>query len=108
MRLTFPEATASLDDGRLEELVAQAQARAESYGLTSDADRARFLNLAAVFGWDFDQDPERGWMQAMLTDPAVSSPSERLRLLAAACVRRLEIEEHNRRLRARFAPAGES
>lgn len=102
LRAAFPAATAALDDIQLLESVTQTRLRAESYGLASDADLARFLNLAVVFGWDFDHDPERTWMRRMLTDPTISSPSERLRLLTAAAIRRLEIEEHNRRLRATF------
>jgi hypothetical protein len=41
-------------------------------------------------------------MGEYLHDPAVSSPGERLRLLADECAHRRGVERHNRELRARF------
>ena len=39
------------------------------------------VEAAATFGWEFDGDAECAWMQAMLTDPEISAPGDRLRLL---------------------------
>ena len=103
IRTHFPAATASFDDHQLEALVSTTIARARRYDLVSEADVCRFLNLAATFGWEFDGDTECAWMQAMLTDPEISAPGDRLRLLVDESVRRLRVHEHNARLRAAFA-----
>jgi hypothetical protein len=103
LRRHFPGATASFDDSHLLKLVSATIARARQYQLFSESDFCRFLNLAATFGWEFDTDPDCAWMTAMLTDPSVSAPKDRIHLLVDESLRRLRVQEHNEKLRAVFA-----
>ena len=73
--------------------------RAASYGLTSQQQACRFINLAAAYGWDFDSNPDLLWMRKILTDTSPGRPGERLDRLVQTCLHRQSIEEHNRVLR---------
>jgi hypothetical protein len=84
--------------------VNEAIGRASHYGLSSEQDCARYLNLAMLFGFRFDQLPEHAWMRARLEDQSVSNPSERLALLVAECLRRMRVYENNRVLAAKLTP----
>lgn len=99
LRAQFHDALWPLDEAGLLELVDRALTRAWGYGLHTERDCTRFLNLAVVHGWDFEQQPQHGWMRALLTDPQVSSPSQRLHRLVDQCIYRSEVEENNRQLR---------
>ena len=45
---------AALSPRELRTMVEQGTARALSYGIEAERDICKFLNLIAVFGWDFD------------------------------------------------------
>lgn len=85
-----------------EELRAQVDAvirRAAVYQLRSPQQVCRFLNLAAVHGWEFDRAPDAGWMRGILTDSSLAEPGERLDRLVQGCLHRQEVEAHNLALR---------
>lgn len=96
----------AVGDEELAARAAQACDRAAAYGIRSERDVCRFLNLAAKFGWDFDRSPETSWMRAMLTDTSITSPGLRLDCLVDECLHRSEAAESNARLRGRFLAAG--
>jgi hypothetical protein len=83
----FPHAVCTFDAAALrrtvEETVTGAAAR---HGYTSMRDLTRYLNLAAAYGWDFEERPECAWMQTYLHDPDVSCRSARLERLVACCI----------------------
>ena len=58
-------------------------------------DVTRFVNLCANYGLEFDAQPDHAWMRQILSDAAISSPSERLRLLTATCLHRAAVARHN-------------
>jgi hypothetical protein len=101
LRAQFPEELQGEDDDTLHGRVEAALARAALFGLHTERDCCRYLNLAVLYGWDAGQRPEHAWMTAILTDPAVSDPSQRLHRLVLHCIRRSEVEDHNRQLRNR-------
>ena len=84
---------------KAETFVRMARAKAASYQLTGARDIRHFVDLCAVNGIDFDQEPANAWMRAALLDPAITNPSERLRVLLAKCQRRLSVIEHNARVK---------
>ncbi|MGY2440936.1 hypothetical protein [Pseudomonas sp. SDO52101_S400] len=92
----------TVDDEVLCQHVEATLDRASAYGLNSERDCLRFLNLAVVCGWDFDLQPEHGWMRDLLADTAVSTPGDRLERLLEEYCHRCDIEENNRRLEAEF------
>jgi len=102
LRHHFQEELAALDDNRLKLKVSQSLKRAATYGVTSQQDSYRYLNLAATYGWEFDQDPDLSWMQRYLTDPHITHASERLNLLVDQCIYRIDVEAHNRQLQEEF------
>lgn len=106
LRDHLPGQVAGVEDAVLRHRVSQAVGRAAGYGLTSRRDCCRYLNVAALYGWEFDRAPENAWMRRYLEDPQVSSPSDRLGLLVDQCIHRMRVEEENRRLAEEFAAGG--
>jgi len=102
LRQFFPESVPFLDDQAVRCRVEYTLRRAAVFGLSSRQDLCRYLNLAALFGWDFDRNPHRAWMHCYLTDDQVSCPSERLARLVKECAFRSKIREKNRALRKEF------
>ena len=103
VRLYFASAVESLDDQALHGLVERTASRARDYGLASEQDVCRFLNLCAVYGWDFDEQPDNRWMRELLTDAAVTDPGQRLRRLVDRCLHQRDVERHNQRIAEEFA-----
>jgi len=97
LRREFPAEFEDTCETDLRETVRIAIARARHYRLSSARDLCRYLNLCAVFGWEFDANPS---LRSMLRDRRIASPSARLQRVFAACVRRLEVEEYNAALAA--------
>lgn len=104
-RSYYPDAVSHLTHTALLAQLHTCHSRAQGYGLNSRRDLYRFVNLALSFGWEFDRDANLPWVRQYLTDPRVDSPAQRLELLVKYAIRRLEIEESNRALRQKFAPA---
>jgi hypothetical protein len=102
LREQFHDELWAVDGVSLHRDVDAAIHRAESYGLHSERDCCRYLNLAVTYGWDFDSQPQNDWMRKILTDTQVTSPSQRLHRLVDQCIYRSEVEESNRRLRLQF------
>lgn len=98
----FPAAFAAMDADELSRYVRRGLEKARSYGLDSPRDFFRFLNLCAAYGADFDAERRHSWMREALLDAAVTSPSDRLRLLTAECIRRARIAAANESRRRRF------
>ncbi|MCH9681628.1 MAG: hypothetical protein K0V04_09355 [Deltaproteobacteria bacterium] len=97
LRQAFGPGLAELDDGVLRPRVEQTVLRAHGLGLRAPLDELRFLNLAASFGWQFDQDTP--WVGPMLRDGSIPEPSERLRRVKARFVRQLQLAQHNFQVR---------
>ena len=84
--------------------VRAAQAKAADYGLTTERDLYRFVNLCASVGLDFDLRPDTSWMRQALVDPLITSPSERLRVLTSTWLHRAAIEAENAAIAAPAVP----
>jgi hypothetical protein len=76
--------------------------RARGYGLRSPAELAAFVDLAATHGIELETLPENAWMRAMLTDPDVSVPGQRLERLVLEIARRASREKKNEEVKAAF------
>jgi hypothetical protein len=93
----FPDESAAMGDKALRAHIRHAIARAKEYGVTSERDLCKYLNLTMVYGRDFDTDPELEWMRDFLADPDVPDPGERMSRLYAESLHRLEREAVDRR-----------
>ncbi|WP_158568966.1 MULTISPECIES: peptidoglycan-binding protein [unclassified Duganella] len=107
LRCDFPATAGDLGSDELHRRVDQAIERAAGFQLLSQQQAGRYINLAAVYGWEFDRDPALSWMRAILTDTILPRPEERLDRLMETCLHRQRTEEHNRLLHRQlgWAPA---
>lgn len=103
LREQFADELHTLPDGVLHARVSKALRRAASYGIHSERDCCRFLNLAVFYGWDFGQSDATAWMHRILSDPDISAPAARLHALVAQCIYRTQVAENNARVNAQFA-----
>lgn len=102
LRTSFADRLGALPDDELDRNVETVLLRARELGVNHPADDLRFLNLAACFGWTFDR--EVPWVEPMLRDTTISTPSERLRRVKARFVRQLQLEVRNAEVRRAFGP----
>jgi hypothetical protein len=77
MKRCFPEKCAELEDAMLEELIHYASQRASDYGFVNEREVCKFVDLALLFGRDFDRDPSLDWAQGILLDPDFELATER-------------------------------
>jgi hypothetical protein len=102
LREQFHDELWAVDAATLQRQVDTTIHRARNYGLSTERDCCRYLNLAVTYGWDFDRQPQYDWMRKILIDTQVTTPSQRLHKLVDQCIYRSEVEECNRRLRLQF------
>jgi hypothetical protein len=80
-------------DGLGEEGVVEAVhygiTRAATYGITSERDVCKYLDLMFALGRDFDTDTQFDWPQPILTDPKTPDPTARINLLYDAALARI-------------------
>ena len=93
-RSEFADELADVDDARLDRFLDWVTAEAARYGFVALRDVLGFLNLTLVYGEGFLSRPELGWMVAGLTNPEVTSPSERLRLVYVEALSRAGSNDH--------------
>lgn len=72
--------------------------RAKSYGLSSERDLCKYLNLSMICGRDFDNNPHLSWMTKILSNSGITNPSDRIEKLYKEVLHRLEHQESGRRL----------
>jgi hypothetical protein len=85
----FPEQCGALDEARIIEAVHYGIARASTYGLISERDVCKYVDLMFALGRDFDTDPQFDWVQPMLTDANTPDPGARIELLYDAALTRI-------------------
>ncbi len=88
LREFFPEPCDSLGEIELRQVCRYGARTGKRYGLESEQDLCKYLNLMFVFGWDFDTNPTFPWAQRILNDPDVSGPTLRINRLY------LEAQQH--------------
>lgn len=105
LREQFPTDLWGVEQNTLHSNIAAALLSANRYGLHSERDCCRYLNLAVLYGWEFDRLDGNAWMRSCLTDMQISTPSQRLNRLVDQCLHRSEVAEHNRNLRVAMSLA---
>jgi len=73
----FPRECASLEEPALTQLVRNSVRRADHYGFVNERDVCKYVDLALLFGSDFDTDPKLDWAQTILGSPDYGDPGER-------------------------------
>ena len=102
LRRHLPDKVSQWNDRELDSKIAALFESAAQFGIDSGGDCARVANVAAVYGWDFIDNPGQRWMRNILADPAVSSSSARVGRLVGECKYRAGRDAGNRSLRLQF------
>lgn len=76
-----PEEAARVGEAALRSFVERGRAAAERHGLTTEQQIRLYLDLAAVYGPDFDTREDTFWAGEVLRDPALT-PDEKLARVA--------------------------
>jgi hypothetical protein len=85
LKKVFPEQSKSLDEPKLRETIQYGLQRAAAYGITSERDVCKYIDLIILHGRDFDKDPNLPWAQSVLQNQAIRNPSSKIeRLFKAA------------------------
>src|ERR1035438_2811932 len=70
----FPEKCEALGEPKVHETVKYGIQRSASYGITTEGDVRRYIDLMLTFGPEFDQDPELPWAASILNNKALINP----------------------------------
>jgi len=105
LRSHFPDECQALEPV-LELWVREGIAAARGRGLASERHLCKYLGLTMVFGLHFAAAPHLDWVRAVLDDPGVPSPGDRLERLYQEALHRLAREEEERSARDAFHAAG--
>lgn len=57
----FPDQCQKLGDKETRKAIRHGMNRAKSYGIVSQRDVSKYLNIMFIFGLDFDKDPRYPW-----------------------------------------------
>jgi hypothetical protein len=68
LRQLYPEQIDRLSQKQLQSLIKDGLNGAEWYGIQSEEDTARFLELCVVLGNGFDAQPENAWARSILEE----------------------------------------
>lgn len=101
-RREFPSAVAALDEVALRRQVGTVAEQASAYGIDTERDHARFLNLAIALGWSFFTQPGFSWVGEYLQDRQVSDMGARVDRVVSRCIRQLKVGEENAAARRAF------
>jgi hypothetical protein len=74
----FPEKCEALGEPKVRETVKYGIQRSASYGITTEGDVRRYIDLTVRFGPDFDQDPELPWASSILNNQAIINPTTKV------------------------------
>ncbi len=81
MSSTSPQCCKSLGDAALRRAISYGVQRAHNYGITSECDVCKYLDLMFGLGPDFDRDPKLPWAKEILSRSGTSEPAPRLAML---------------------------
>ncbi len=98
----FPDITAEYEDKVLLQHIRKSLDRAKTYQLTTERDLYKYVNITMIYGHDFDEKTEHGWMKEYLTDTDVPNPSQRLSRLYEEILERLERDAKNKRFQREY------
>ena len=81
----FPKRCAKLGEDGVREWIRYGIERARTYGIVSERDVCKYIDVMFVYGRDFDTDRRRPWAGQILNDPVIMPPAVRTnRLFRAA------------------------
>jgi hypothetical protein len=94
LRKCFPTQYAASGEPGLQSTIQYGIKRASSYGLTTEREVCKYIDLMIVFGRDFDRDPARPWISAILTGRHWRTPTVKLEHLYKTAQEQLKSGEN--------------
>lgn len=90
LRRFFPEHSAALDDEQMRALIRHGIERGARFGLVTERNVCKYIDVMFAMGAQFDDDPTRAWAVAILRDTSARPlPSDRINALYDAVLERL-------------------
>lgn len=77
----FPSESASLGQGGVRWMIRRGVERAPSYGITTERDTCKYIDIMMVFGRDFDVRPDLPWAAEILNDGVLRSGTAKIERL---------------------------
>ena len=93
VRKVFPDKAEALGEPKLREAIRYGAQRARSYSIISERDVCKYIDLAILYGPDFDKDRNLPWAQSILEKQNHSQPHRKSR---AALSRSQKAQRQNR------------
>lgn len=78
---SFPEKCEAMGEVKVRETVQYGIQRSASYGIITEGDVRRYIDLMLRFGPDFDQDPKLPWAASILNNKALINPTTKVNRL---------------------------
>src|SRR5215472_3275189 len=88
LRNSFPQQSELLGELRLREMIRQGVKRAGVYGITTERDVCKYVDLMMVWGTDFDQDQKLPWAGQILR--TCNNPSVKTTVLVETAKKKLQ------------------
>ena len=85
----FPRQFAELGEETARRTIQYGIKRAKGYGIVTERDVCKYVNLMVACGPDFDRDPALPWARRVLNDPQAEGPSDRIERLVKAATENL-------------------
>jgi hypothetical protein len=78
IRKCFPARLDTLGEQKVIDLIKYGIQRAAHYGITTQRDVCKYIDLSVVFGREFDTDPKLPWARSVLEDSSAAGSMERM------------------------------
>jgi len=87
LREVFPQRSKRLGEPRVRGKIQHGIERAGTYGITSERDVCRYIDVMFAYGWDFDTDSKLPWAGRILNDERFLLPEAKVNRLYRAAQR---------------------
>jgi hypothetical protein len=89
IRKFFPKQLELVGEPEMRALIRHGIRRAESYGITAERDVCKYVDLAVVFGKEFDTNVTMLWARTILGDSTLTSSTQRINRLYDAAIKNI-------------------
>jgi hypothetical protein len=89
LKKCFPAECEKLQEQRVRETIRYGMDRAAQYGVKTERDVCKYIDVMMVFGRDFDQRADLPWAAQILNDMVLKTPTARIERLVEVAKERL-------------------
>lgn len=75
----FKEECQSLGETKVRGLIQLGIRRSRAYGIATERDVCKYVEVMFILGPDFDRDPRHAWARDTLTDSGIKYPADRIK-----------------------------